>query len=51
MITALSGTSRLRNTTISSRNDSTSTMPMNQGSRSAVNSAKSTTAAVDPPTR
>ena len=36
MITALSGTSTLRNTTISRRNDSSSTSPMNTGRRSAV---------------
>ena len=36
MMTAFSGTSRLRNTTISSRNESTSTAPMKIGRRLSV---------------
>ena len=36
MITAFNGTSTLRNTTMSSRNDSSSTAPMKIGNRDAV---------------
>ena len=50
MTAALSGTRIERNTTISSRNDSPTTTPMNSGSRSWIRSPMSMNAAVTPPT-
>ncbi len=50
MITALSGTSRLRNTAISSRKLRNSTAPMNHGRRDDMRSDTSMLAAVSPPT-
>ena len=50
MTAAVSGMTRLRNTTASSRNDSTTTSPMNSGSLDDSTRAKSTKMAVVPPT-
>ena len=50
MITALSGTSRLRNTIMSRTNESRSTKPTTTGSIRAVYEAKSSAAAGNPPT-
>ena len=50
MITALSGTSTLRNTAINNRNESDNTPTKSNGMRPPMPSAKSTLAAVKPPT-
>ena len=48
-MTALAGTTSDRNTATSSRNDTASTTPISQGSRSAIWSEKSIVPAVRPP--
>ena len=50
MITAFSGTSKLRNTAMSRRNESERTPRNKYGMRPPIDSAKSTPAAVKPPT-
>ena len=50
MAAAVSGMTMLRNTMASSRNDSTTTSPMNSGSLDESTRAKSTKMAVLPPT-
>ena len=50
MTAAVSGMTMLRNTTASSRNESTTTRPMNSGSLDDSTWAKSTKMAVFPPT-
>src|SRR5262245_23799419 len=51
MTAAVSGTSTEWNTSINSRNDSSTTAPMNQGSRAAIWSPMSMYSAVSPPTK
>ena len=51
MIAAVAGITRLRNTAISSRNDSSTTTPMNSGSLLESTLAKSAKIAVCPPIR
>ena len=51
MTAAVSGMTRLRNTIISSRNDSSTTRPMKSGSFELSTLAKSMKMAVVPPTR
>ena len=50
MTAAFSGTTRLRNTSASSMNESSTTTPMNNGSFEVSTSAKSVKIAVIPPT-